>query len=213
MEFKGAIFDIDGTLLDSMGVWYQIDIDFFKRYDMDMPEGYSEKVAQMGSWQTAEYTSEIMNGRFRPDELMKIWLDMAKDYYKNTLKLKPHAKEYLEILKAKGYKLGVATALCDDVFRPALERCGVYDLFDVFVSSGEMKLEKSSPEVYVHTAEKMGVKPSECMVFEDIVPGIIGAKKGGFYAVGVYDSHGRQNQEQLKDAADKYIFDFKEMYS
>lgn len=211
MEYKGAIFDLDGTLFDSMGIWYQIDVDFFANYGYDMPEGYSEKVAQMGSWQTAVYTSEIMDGKFSPDELIKIWLDMAKEYYENTIELKPGAKEYLLMLKEEGVKLGIATALFDEVYRPTLVRTGIADLFDVFVSSGELKLAKSSPEVYLHTAKLMGVKPEECMVFEDILPGIQGAKKGGFRAIAIYDSHDRTDQTLLKEAADEYIMDFKEM--
>ena len=211
-KFKGAVFDIDGTLLDSMGVWYEIDVDFFKERGLPMPEDYSKMVAQMGSWQTAVYTSELLGGRESPEELIEIWNDMVKKHYEESIPLKPHAKEYLEYLKSKGVKLGIATALFDEMYRPALVRTGVYDLFDVFVSSGEMKLAKSSPEVYLAAAEKMGVKPEECMVFEDIITGIRGAKKGGFYTVGVYDKSDVQDHELIEAESDRFIKDFKEMF-
>ena len=116
MDFKGAIFDIDGTLLDSMGVWYQVDVDFFKSYGREMPEDYSTKVAQLGSWKTAEYTIELLGLKETPEELIDIWNDMVREAYMTSIKLKPHAKEYLEYLKSKGVK----TSILEDVVGPIL---------------------------------------------------------------------------------------------
>ncbi len=211
MDFKGAIFDIDGTLLDSMGVWYQVDVDFFKAYGREMPEDYSTKVAQLGSWRTAEYTIELLGLSKTPEELIDIWNDMVREAYMTTIELKPHAKEYLEYLKSKGVKLAVATALFPDLYVPVLKKHGIYDLFDAFISNGEMKLEKSSPEVYITAANKLDVRPCDCVVFEDIVTGIQGAKAAGMYAVAMADERGSCDRELLEQMADKYIFDFEEM--
>ncbi len=211
MDFKGAIFDIDGTLLDSMGVWYQVDVDFFKAYGREMPEDYSTKVAQLGSWKTAEYTIELLGLKETPEELIDIWNNMVREAYMTSIKLKPHAKEYLKHLKSKGVRLSVATALFPDLFVPVLKKHGIYDLFDAFISNGEMKLEKSSPKVYFTAAKQMGVNPGDCVVFEDIVTGIKGAKAAGMYAVAVADERCFCDREELEKLADRYIFDFAEM--
>ena len=211
MEFKGAIFDIDGTLLDSMGVWYQVDVDFFKAYGREMPADYGTKVAQMGSWRTAEYTIELLGLSETPEQLIDIWNNMVREAYMTSIPLKPHAKEYLVWLKSKDVKLSIATALFPDLYVPVLKKHGIYDLFDAFISNGEMKLEKSSPKVYMAAAEQMEVEPGDCVVFEDIITGIQGAKAAGMYAVAMHDERGRCDKAELEKLADKYIYDFAEM--
>lgn len=211
MDFKGAIFDVDGTLIDSMGLWYQVDVDFFARCGVPMPEDYSAKVAQMGAWQTAEYTIGLLNLSYTPGEIIDIWNGMVKEEYLYRVPLKPFAREYLEYLNARGVIASVATTLFPELYEPVLKRTGVYDFFDVFVSAGELKLEKSTPEVYLAAAGKMNVAPENCMVFEDIIAGIKGARAAGMYTVGVYDSWARTDQALLKAAAHRYIMDFSEM--
>ena len=211
MEFKGAIFDIDGTLLDSMGVWYQVDVDFFRERGAEMPEDYSTKVSQLGSWKTAEYTIELLGLSETPEELIDIWNEMVREAYMEHIPMKPNAKEYLEYLKGKGVRLAIATALFPDLYVPVLKKHGIYDCFDTFISNGEMKLEKSSPKVYLTAAEKMGVEPCDCVVFEDIVAGIQGAKSAGMYAVAMHDERGNCDRKILEKLADKYICDFAEM--
>ena len=211
MDFKGAIFDVDGTLIDSMGLWYQVDVDFFAQCGVPMPEDYSARVAQMGSWQTAEYTISLLHLDCTPQELIDIWNDMVREEYLYKVPLKPFAREYLEYLKSGDVVTSVATALFPELYEPVLKRTGVYSLLDVFISSGEMKLEKSTPEVYLTAAGKMRVPPESCMVFEDIVAGIKGAKAAGMYTVGVYDRWHKSDQQLLKDPAHRYIMDFSEM--
>lgn len=211
MEYKGAIFDVDGTLIDSMGLWHQVDVDFFAQCGVPMPEDYSAKVSQMGAWQTAEYTIDLLKLDYTPGALIEIWNDMVREEYLYKVPLKPYARDYLAYLKAKGVATAIATALFPELYEPVLKRTGVYDFFDVFVSSGELKLEKSTPEVYLTAAGKMHVAPEDCMVFEDIIAGIQGARAAGMYTVGVYDRWDRTNQQMLKEAAHKYIMDFSEM--
>ena len=211
MTFKGAIFDVDGTLIDSTGLWYQVDADFFARCGAPLPEDYSAKVAQMGAWQTAQYTIDLLQLSYTPEELMDIWNDMVRDEYLYKVPLKPHAGEYLLYLKQRHIKTAVATSLLPELYEPVLKRTGVYDLFDVFVSAGEMRLEKSTPEVYLTAAGKMRVSAEDCIVFEDIAAGVRGARAAGMYAVGVYDPRNKDDRELLRRTADRYIMDFSEM--
>lgn len=207
-RFEGAIFDIDGTLIDSMGLWYQVDVDFFRMHNAEMPADYSKKVARMSAWRTAEYTIALLGLRETPEELIEIWNGMIRDEYLYRVPLKPMAKECITAMKAQGVKLAVATALFPALYEPVLKRTGLYPYFDVFLSSSEIKCEKSQPDLYLMAAERLGVSPSRCVVFEDIVPGIQGAKAAGMFTVGVYDKWDRTSQTALAAAADFYIKDF-----
>ena len=189
-RFEGAIFDIDGTLIDSMGLWRQVDVDFFRAHNAELPEGYSTTVAQMGAWRTAEYTIELLGLRETPEELLSIWNRM--------------------LLKTQGVKLAIATALLPELYEPVLKRTGLYPFFDVFLSSSEIKCEKSRPDIYLLAAEQMGTAPERCVVFEDIVAGIQGAKAAGMFTVGVYDRWSQTDQPALAAEADLYIKDFSE---
>ena len=108
---KGAIFDLDGTLLDSMGVWDQVDVDFLAKRGFEVPDDYMQKVAAMQFRQIAEYTIARFNLSDTPGELMEEWDHMARVMYSTVVEAKPHAREYLAMLKASGAKLSVATSL------------------------------------------------------------------------------------------------------
>mgnify|MGYP001239086038 CR=1 FL=1 len=108
---KGSIFDLDGTLLDSMGVWDQVDIDFLSKRGIDVPDDYMTKVAAMQFRQIAEYTIARFDLSDTPEELMDEWDHMARVMYSTVVEAKPYAREYLAQLKGSGAKLAVATSL------------------------------------------------------------------------------------------------------
>ena len=132
---------------------------------------------------------------------------MAKKEYEENVLIKPYVKEYLLKLKSEGVKLGIATALDSFLYEPCLKRNGIFDIFDDHRSLSTMKNGKDSPDIYLDVANKLGVKPNECMVFEDIYKACRSAKSANFYVVGVNDS----NNENIKKYTDKYIYSFKEL--
>lgn len=207
-NFKGAIFDLDGTLLDSMWIWEQIDIEFLGRRGLPVPDDYLKKITPMHFYQAAEYTIGRFGLSETPDDLIAEWSDMALDAYRHRIGLKPYAKEYLLFLKDKGVKLSVATASSEEIYTPALKRNGIYDLFDAFTSSSEAARGKGFPDVYELAAEKVGLTAKDCAVFEDIYAGVKGAKMGGFYTVGVEDKYAAHEQEKIIQDADLYIKDY-----
>ena len=207
MEFKGAIFDLDGTILDSSNVWMKVDKDFFNEHNMDVPEDYLENISAMNIFDIAKYTINRFNLNYTINELVDKWNDMAKYEYEEKVLIKPFVKEYIMSLKSKGVKIGIATALDDFLFIPCLKRNGIYDLFDDHRSLSKMKNGKDSPDIYLDVAKSLGVDPNECMVFEDIYKGCKSAKNAGFYVVGVND----RDNEHIKEVANKYIYSFKEL--
>lgn len=206
---KAAIFDLDGTLLDSMHVWTDVDNEFLTKRGFDVPDDYADTIAHLGFDDCARYTVKRFNLPDTPEELMDEWNRMAFEAYTTTVPLKPHAGEYLRHLKATGAKLAVATSLPPDLREAALRHVGVYDLFDAFASVDDVgNVPKDQPDVYLHAARCVGVAPSDCTVFEDILVGIKAVKSAGMKAWAMYDASSRIHWEQIRLIADGVLHDF-----
>ena len=174
---KGAIFDLDGTLLDSMGVWDQVDVDFLAKRGFEVPDDYMQKVAAMQFRQIAEYTIARFGLSDTPEALMEEWDHMARVMYATVVEAKPYAREYLAALKASGAKLAVATSLPPMLREPAMKHVGIFDYFDDVVSVDDAgDVGKTEPDVYLLAASRLGIKPSDCTVFEDLLVGMRSAK-------------------------------------
>lgn len=207
-KIRGAIFDLDGTLLDSMGVWEQIDVDFLKKRGIAATEDYTRAVTTMSFQEAADYSIRRFDLRESPDEIIREWNEMCLEAYTHTILLKPGAKDYLLRLKRGKIKLGVATALSSDLYGPALKNNGIFDLFEAFASIKEVSRGKGFPDVYLLAAERLELEPYQCEVFEDILPGIRGAKAGGLKTCGVYDPSSAYEWEKICAVADRVITGF-----
>ena len=210
-KIKGAIFDLDGTLLDSMWVWSEIDRRFLGARGFDVPSDYLEAIAPLGARKAAEYTIERFGLDEKPEDLMEEWFGMALSAYEHEVDCKPYAKDYLKKLKKEGKKLAVATSSDRLLIMPALKRIGILDLFDAVVTVDEVNRGKGFPDIYEKAASKIGIENEECVVFEDILAGIKGAKMGGFMAVGVYDDHSDHEHPTMKSLADGFVMGIEEL--
>lgn len=217
--FKGGIFDLDGTLLDSVGMWAKIDHDFLGKRGFDVPDDYIISIGHLKFHEIAVYTIERFGLTETPEEVISEWREMARIEYSENVQMKPGAREYLLVLKARGVKLAVATALEQELYEIALRRNGIYDLFDAFTNIYEINGQKGTPDVYVKAAEKMGLTVDESVVFEDIIIGAKGAKaaksempdREGFTVVGVYNKESKKNAPRLLEICDYFIHDFRDL--
>lgn len=205
---KGVIFDFDGTIADSTYVWKKVDEDFFKARGMCVPEDYVENISTMSFVSGAVYTKETYNLPETIEDIMAEWNVHALYEYANNVKLKPFAREYIAGYKNKGFKIGLATASNPEFYLPVLEREGILNWFDAFVDGTSGARNKDFPDMYLMCAEKMGIRPEKCVVYEDIIKGIKSAKSVGMRVTAVYDEGSRNKWHETKKAADHFLLSF-----
>lgn len=209
-DFDGFIFDLDGTIIDSNGVWEKIDRQIAEKNHVYLSDRELRKAAAMNYDELLElFISKGMNYSINElkDELDKI----AVKEYRYNIFLKNGVREYLEALKREGKRIVLATASPQRLYEPVLRNNSVYGLFDAFASTEEAGAEKEFPDVYLLAARKIGVFPDRCAVFEDVLKGIVSAGSTGMYTVAVYDKYSAEDAVTMKEAADKYIMSFYEM--
>ena len=210
--FEAAIFDLDGTLLDSMHVWQDVDDIFFEKRGMECPPDYGRALAGKSYRESAEYTIERFGLRESWEEIVAEWTGQVIEEYSHHVRLNPGAHAYLKYLKRAGVKLAVATALPEYLYRPCLENLGVIGMFDALCSTDETGGRgKAKGEVFLLAAERLGVEPGKCAVFEDVLEGIKGAKYAGMTAYCKKDPHAAFAHAEIETIADAMIESFEDL--
>lgn len=211
MNFKGAIFDMDGTILDSMMMWKTIDAAFLEKRHLKATPRFQEQVEGVGLLQAAKYVIEEFALCESVEEIIADWENMAIDFYRTEVTAKPFVKEYLQKLREDGVSIALATASPETFYVPGLKRAGLYDYFDSFTCSAEAARPKGYPDVYWLAAEKIGLVPEECVVFEDILKAVKGSKDGGFFTVAIADEAASHEREEIQALSDLYIENFAQL--
>ena len=212
MDFQCAIFDLDGTLINSTGVWNKVDEDFFNRRNVIMPPEFPQVIKTHTLMSGAVYIKDRLSMPESPEDIVKEWHDAAVFAYHNDVRIKPYVKELLELLKnSYGYKIGLATSNTHELYDQCLINNGIYDYFDSFTQSDEVERLKGFPDIYEKSAERMGVPKEECIVFEDVYQAVKGARMGNFFTVAVEDSASADDREEIIKIADVYIKSFREL--
>ncbi|ASW44284.1 HAD family hydrolase [Clostridium isatidis] len=210
-DIKGVIFDLDGTLVDSMGIWSKIDEEYLKEYNHEVPSNLQEEITHLTLTETALYFKEKFNIEDDPDIIIKKWNTMAHYHYSNTIKLKEGVIEYLNYLRSNNIKIALATSNSVPLLEATLKNNNIYNYFDAISTTEEVKKSKSNPDIYILSAQKLNLDPKECLVFEDIVQAVKGAKSAGMKVYAIYDEASKDQREELEKLADKYITSFKEL--
>ena len=210
-EIEAVIFDLDGTLADSMWVWTEIDREFFASRQIEMPDTLQKDIEGMGFTETAEYFVRTFQLPETVEELKEIWNRMAMEKYTTEIPMKPGALEFLQYLKEQDIHMGIATSnsrLLLDVF---LDARNLQGYFDAVTTSCDVCKGKPAPDVYLKTAEKLGVLPEKCFVFEDVPMGILAGKNAGMKVCAVEDEYSAGLRREKKELADYYITDYRQI--
>lgn len=210
-NIKGAIFDLDGTLVDSMWVWSKIDIDYLESKGHALPENLNSEICHLSFAQTANYFKERFSLSDSIDTILKDWNNMAYNHYSENVKLKDGVKEFLDKLKENNIKIALATSNSVPLLEACLKNNGIYDYFDSITTTDEVSNGKNCPDVYLLAAKKLNVNPKNCIVFEDILPAIKGAKAADMTVIAVSDKHSLNDLDEIINHSDKYINSYFEL--
>ena len=209
-EFYAAIFDLDGTLIESNSVWEKLDIIMLERRGLKPDSEFINSLTAMSYEEAAEEFRKL-GINISTDEFMDE-IDILAEYeYAHNIKLKDGVKNFLELLKENNIRIGLATASTEKLYGPVLKNNGIYDYFDVFVTTNDVGKGKDFPDIYIETAFKLGVSKEYCVVFEDILKAVITAASANMITVAVYDFYSKHDKEKMSLIADKYIQNFNEL--
>ena len=211
-HIQAVIFDIDGTLVDSMGVWHDIDIEYFKLLEIPMPPTIQKDIEGMSFTETAVYFKETFQIEEKTVEDIKLdWIRMAQEKYLYEIKAKPGAKEYISFLKEKGIKIGCATSNDRRLAMAALQPHGWTSKVNALRTACEVNAGKPAPDIYLKVAAELGVAPENCLVFEDIPNGMRAGKAAGMTVIGVEDERAKKYKEEIDRICDYFIKDYYEL--
>ena len=210
-NIEGAVFDLDGTLLDSSWVWEKVDEKFLGDRGFQVPDDYVDEISPLGAERAAVYTIERFGLNEDKDDIVREWIEMAKKEYATEVVCKPYAKEFLEELHKLNIKMAVATSSDRELFMKTLEREGILKYFQKIVTVDEVERGKGYPDIYEEAARRIKVNPHKCLGFEDILAGVTGASLGEFNVVAVFDEKSKHNWEKIKSISKYSINDYKEL--
>lgn len=210
-NIKAAIFDMDGTLIDSMWIWKQIDVEYLSKRNYTMSNKVRNDIESLGYLEVAKYFKENFKIQDSIEEIINEWNDMALYHYSHDVKLKSGAKQWLEYLKQQNIKIGLATSNSMPLVEAGLKANGIFNYFHIITTGDEVSVGKDCPDIYLLSAKKLGVAPENCVVFEDILPAVKGAKSAGMKVVAVHDKFSEHQKIDMQKIADNYILNYDEL--
>ena len=212
MNYKAIIFDLDGTLIESMQIWRQVDAEFLGKRGMEVPKDLFDHLPNGNSFiQTAQYFKDRFGLGESVESIMQEWTDMVTYHYSHDIELKPSAKELVLHLNSVNIPIGLGTSNSLFLAEKVLALNGISEYFSAMVTGEQVAMGKPFPDIYLACAQKLGVLPGDCLAVEDTLSGVRAAKAAGMAVFAVYDEDSKAQQDQIKHEADQYIYDLKEI--
>jgi len=204
-DIDAVIFDLDGTLVDSMWIWKDIDIEYLGRFGLSLPDDLQYEIEGMSFTETAIYFQNRFRLPCTLDEIKQTWYDMAYNKYLNEVPLKPGAGRFLHLLNEKRIKLGIATSNGIELVKAVSKAHGFQHFFSSIRTGCDVAKGKPAPDIYLKVAEDLHVPPKNCLVFEDVPMGIMAGKSAGMKVCAVKDAFSESQMEQKRNLADYFI--------
>lgn len=208
MRLKAAIFDLDGTLLDSMYYWRHMFELFLENYGKKPKPDLKDKLKPLSLQESADVFRLEYGVPGSTDEVAEGINKVLEERYFHTIEAKPHVREFLELLQKNGVKICAATATDRYLVEAALKRTGLYGYFSQIYTCTEVGRGKEFPDIYLKAMEFMGERQEDTVVFEDAYYAIKTAKAAGFYVVAMADETTKEDEAGIMQAADEYHQDF-----
>lgn len=206
------IFDLDGTLIDSNGVWVEVDKTFLARRGAPYTQAYYEGVAHTILSNCAVFTKEYLGLEESCEEIIAEWMELAAGKYGVEVPLKPYVREYLDRCREGGRRMAVFTACVPEHCEAAMDHLELKPYFEQVIYAQKLGVDKRSPEIFKVVAQQLGVRPRDCVLFDDSLAACKAAKAAGMTVVGVYDPHfGAASEVDMREVCDQYIHSFQEL--
>ena len=207
-NIRAVFFDLDGTLIDSMHVWKDIDIEFLARFGYDLPTTLQSDIEGMAFKETAAHFKERFLLPLTIEEIMDCWNQMAYHKYSEEIDYKPGAFAFLKMLKKQGMKTCICTSNSRELVQAVGEHIGFIPYFDEIITSCEVGAGKPAPDIYLEASRRVGIPPKKCLVLEDTLAGIKAGKSAGMKVCAVEDEFTAQKRTIKKELADYFIEDY-----
>lgn len=206
IDVKGIIFDLDGTLIDSMKIWYDADRKFLMENGVEKPPAdISERMKKMTIFQCSELFIREFDLKCSKEYVVNRIEELVRIEYENNIPLKPHVTELMDFLDSRGVPYGVATATYKSLAEAALARLGIRERIAFLLTDKEYPRGKKFPDIFLGGAKLLGTSPAETLVIEDSLHCVETAKRAGFRTAAVYDASSAPDREMLESTADHYI--------
>lgn len=205
------LFDLDGTLIDSNGVWREVDEHFLSARNLTSTAEYLDAVGHAIFPTAARFTIDYYHLNESPEAIMAEWMSLAKDAYENHIPLKPGAYEYLKQLAASGETLALVTACVPELGHAVLKRHGLTGLFQHLVFAQDLGIEKRDPRFFQYVTDHLKVSPADCVFYEDSPRNCAMAKNIGMTVIGILDPFYADQAQEMQQICDQCIYDFTEL--
>lgn len=210
-HIEAVIFDVDGTIADSMWMWKRIDKEYLGRFGIPLPDTLQAGIEGRSFYETAVYFKEHFEIPDSVEKIMADWNEMAWEKYEKEVPLKSGVRDFMQLCRDKGIKMGIATSNSRELLESIERTHGLTEYISSIMTGSEVPKGKPEPDIYLAVAKELGINPAKCLVFEDLTAGIMAGKNAGMKVCAVQDAYSFDSDREKRRLADYYIEGFEQI--